>query len=121
MADQDDLIISISTDTASIKRALNKLVGDIGTASGQITKQFDSVGKGIDKSMTTALQARINDMVGIGQQGLKEWSGALADQGKELDALRAKYSPIYAAQQKYANSVADIRRANALGALPRAP
>ena len=118
MADKtDDLIISISTDTATIRRALQKLVGDIGTASAQINRQFDTVGKGINQSMTTALQARVNDIVGIGQAGVKEWNGALADQGKALDALRTKYNPVYAAVVQYRNAVADIKTANGIGAI----
>ncbi len=40
----DDLIISVSTDTSTIQRSLNKLVGDVGSASTRITKQFDTVG-----------------------------------------------------------------------------
>jgi hypothetical protein len=117
MADQDDLIISISTDLTSVKRQLNKLVGDVGSASDQISRKFSTTGQGIDKSMTTALQARINDIVGIGQQGVKDWNGALADQGKQLDLLRAKYNPLYAAITQYKNAVAEIKTANGVGAI----
>ncbi|KAA0689859.1 hypothetical protein DTW90_30675 [Neorhizobium sp. P12A] len=117
MADQDDLIISISTDLTSVKRQLNKLVGDVGSASDQISRKFSTTGQGIDKSMTTALQARINDVVGIGQQGVKEWNGALADQGKQLEQLRAKYNPLYAAITQYKAAVAEIKTANGIGAI----
>ncbi|SES05421.1 phage tail length tape measure family protein [Rhizobium sp. NFR03] len=118
MADNsDDLIISISTDLATVRRSLKRLESDIAASSSKVEKQFDSMGKGIDKSMTSALQARIDKMVGIGTQGAKEWSGALADQGKELERLRAKYNPLFSTINNYKQSVADIRRAHSLGAI----
>ncbi|WP_172373805.1 phage tail length tape measure family protein [Mesorhizobium sp. NZP2234] len=116
-ASSDDLLISVSTDLTTVKRQLKQLVSDIGTATGGIQKQFDSVGRGIDKSMTTALQARINDMVGIGAKAGKEWNGVLADQGRELESLRAKYSPLFAAQQTYLNNLKNIKMAQAIGAI----
>lgn len=116
-ANQDDLIISISTDTATIRRSLKRLEADISASTGAVQKQFESLGKGIDKSLTSAMQARIDGMVGVGTKATKEWTGALADQGKELDRLKAKWSPQYDATRKYAASVAEIKTAHALGAL----
>ncbi|WP_065091506.1 phage tail length tape measure family protein [Rhizobium leucaenae] len=120
MADQDDLIISISTDLTTVKRALTKLVGDVGTASDQISKKFDSAGKNMDRSMTTALQSRIDAMVGIGAKATNEWNGALADQGKQLDALRAKYNPLFSTINQYKSNLADLKRAYAIGAISSA-
>ncbi|MCD7109705.1 phage tail length tape measure family protein [Rhizobium sp. DKSPLA3] len=118
MADNsDDLIISISTDLATVRRSLKRLEADIASSSSKVEKQFEGMGKGIDKSMTSALQARIDKMVGIGTQGAKEWSGALADQGKELERLRAKYNPLFSTINNYKQSVNDIRRAHSLGAI----
>jgi hypothetical protein len=118
MADKsDDLIISISTDLATVRRSLKRLEADIAASSSKVEKQFDTMGKGIDKSMTTALQTRIDKMVGIGTQGAKEWTGALADQGKELERLRAKYNPLFSTIDNYKKSVADIKRAHAVGAI----
>ncbi|RIV12478.1 phage tail protein, partial [Klebsiella pneumoniae] len=85
----DDLIISISTDLATVKRALNRLVSDVGQASSGIEKRFASAGKSINSSLTSSMQERINSMVGIGTSAAKEWNGALADQQKELDRLRS--------------------------------
>lgn len=118
MADNsDDLIISISTDLATVRRSLKRLEGDIASTSGKVEKQFDKMGKGIDNSMTTALQTRIDKMVGIGTQGAKEWTGALADQGKELERLRARYNPLFSTINNYKATVNDIKRAHALGAI----
>ncbi|MGF0520571.1 phage tail length tape measure family protein [Agrobacterium pusense] len=113
----DDLIISISTDLATVKRALNRLVSDVGAASNGIEKRFAATGKSINNSLTTSMQDRINSMVGIGTTAAKEWNGVLADQQKELDRLRAKYSPFFATISNYKNAVAEIRQAHAAGAI----
>ncbi|MDX0836870.1 tail length tape measure protein [Sinorhizobium medicae] len=113
----DDLVISISTDLATVKRSLKRLEADISSTTGKVEKQFNALGNGIDKSMSTALQKRIDGMVGVGTRGAKEWSGALADQGKELERLRARYSPLFATINNYKSAVADIKRAHALGAI----
>jgi hypothetical protein len=113
----DDLVISISTDVATVKRSLKRLEADISSTTGKVEKQFNALGNGIDKSMSTALQKRIDGMVGIGTRGAKEWSGALADQGKELERLRARYSPLFATINNYKSAVADIKRAHAVGAI----
>ncbi|KQY53105.1 phage tail protein [Rhizobium sp. Root491] len=113
----DDLIISISTDLATVKRALNRLVSDVGAASSGIEKRFAATGKSINNSLTTSMQDRINSMVGIGTTAAKEWNGVLADQQKELDRLRAKYSPLFSTISNYKSAVAEIRQAHAAGAI----
>ncbi|RVH74281.1 tail length tape measure protein [Sinorhizobium meliloti] len=113
----DDLVISISTDLATVKRSLKRLEADISSTTGKVEKQFNDLGRGIDNSMSSALQKRIDGMVGIGTRGAKEWSGTLADQGKELERLRARYSPLFATINNYKSAVADIKRAHALGAI----
>lgn len=119
MADNstDDMIIAIGVDVATIRRGLKKLEQEVASSTGKVQKQFETVGRGIDNAMTSAMQNRINAMVGIGTKGAKEWTGALADQGKELERLRAKYSPLFNTINSYKASQADIRRAHALGAI----
>ncbi|MXN45926.1 hypothetical protein GR138_12050 [Shinella kummerowiae] len=119
MADNstDDMIIAIGVDVATIRRGLKKLEQEVASSTGKVQKQFETVGRGIDNAMTSAMQNRINAMVGIGTKGAKEWTGALADQGKELERLRAKYSPLFATINNYKSAVADIKRAHAVGAI----
>lgn len=118
MADKtDDLIISISTDMATVRRSLKKLEADISTSTSGVVKKFEAMGKGIDNSITTAMQSRINDMVGIGTKASKEWTGALAQQGAELEKLRMRYNPIFAAVKQYQASVVGIQQAHRVGAL----
>ncbi|MER8913740.1 phage tail length tape measure family protein [Mesorhizobium sp. M0761] len=113
----DDLLISVSTDLSTVKRQLRQLGDSIGQTTSGIQKQFDGLGKGIDRSMTTALQARVNEMVGIGTKGAKEWQGALAEQGKEFERLRAKINPVFSTIKRYQASVAEIQTAHRLGAV----
>lgn len=119
MADNDNnLVFTVSSDMSAAQRNVNKFVGDIGTATNQVVKKFDALGRSIDKSVSTSMQQRINSMVGIGTTASKEWTGALVDQGKELDRLRAKYSPLFATVTNYKKNIAEIRtlyRSNAIG------
>ncbi|PDT09771.1 phage tail length tape measure family protein [Rhizobium sp. M1] len=121
MADNtDDLIISISTDQATLRRSIKRIEQDLGTLAGSVQKQFTAVGKSIDNSVSSTLQKRIEATVGIGTKASKEWTGALADQGKELERLRAKYNPLFAAQQSYAAGLKEIKQAHAIGAISAA-
>ncbi|MBX4964474.1 phage tail length tape measure family protein [Rhizobium binae] len=118
MADNtDDLIISISTDQATLRRSIQRIERDLAGLSGSVQKQFTAVGKSIDNSISSTMQNRINAMVGIGTKASKEWTGALADQGKELERLRAKYNPLFGAQQTYAAGLKEIKQAHAIGAI----
>nr|WP_313023120.1 phage tail length tape measure family protein [Brucella intermedia] len=118
MADKtDDLIISISTDMATVRRSLKKLEADISTSTKGVVKQFEAMGKGIDNSITSAMQSRINEMVGIGTKASKQWTGALAQQGVELEKLRMRYNPVFAAVRQYQESVVGIQQAHRLGAI----
>jgi uncharacterized protein (UPF0147 family) len=118
MADKtDDLIISISTDMATVRRSLKKLEADVAASSSGVVKKFEAMGKGIDNSITSAMQTRINEMVGIGTKASKQWTGALAQQGVELEKLRMRYNPVFAAVRQYQESVVGIQQAHRLGAI----
>lgn len=113
----DDLLISISTDLATVRRSLKRLESDISSTTNTVQKQFDGLGKGIDKSLTTAMQARINGMVGIGVKATKEWTGALANQGAELERLRSRFNPVFSTITRYKTTVSEIQQAHRLGAI----
>lgn len=118
MADKtDDLIISISTDMATVRRSLKKLEADVAASSSGVVKKFEAMGKGIDNSITTAMQSRINEMVGIGTKASKQWTGVLAQQGAELEKLRMRYNPVFAAVRQYQESVVGIQQAHRIGAI----
>ncbi|MFT4184270.1 MAG: phage tail length tape measure family protein, partial [Rhizobium sp.] len=116
----DDLIISISADQATLRRSVQRIEQTLDGLYGSVTRKFSAVGKAIDDSVSTSMQNRINAMVGIGTRSAKEWTGVLADQGKELERLRAKYSPLFSVINQYKTNVEGIRRAHALGAISSA-
>lgn len=47
----DDLIISISTDLATVRRSLKRLEGDIGKSTKVIEGKFDVMGRSINRSI----------------------------------------------------------------------
>lgn len=111
--DTEQLVLSISADVRQMQRAIDRLVKDSTRATGTIQKQFNGLGKGTD----TALQSRINTMVGAVRQGEREWKGALANQGEELDRLRLKFNPLAREIRRYRTTISEIRRAHGLGAI----
>lgn len=80
----------------------------------------DAIGTAAERN-TTKLQALINASTGIGRgaanQSAREWTGALAMQGKSMDELRAKWNPLYATISQYKAAVTEIRTLHAQGTL----
>lgn len=69
-------------------------------------------------SMAQASQMAFNQQLGVmdrGNNGARE-SDIIA-YGRQLDSLRAKYNPLYAAIQQYRMAQTDIREAHAVGAI----
>lgn len=116
-SDEEQLVLSISADTRQIMNAIKRLEKAVGTSAGQIEKSFSGVGKGIDKSINTTVQKRINEITGVGVQATKEWTGALADQAREMERMRAKFNPIFGVVTRYKASVTEIQAAHRLGAI----
>lgn len=80
----------------------------------------DTIGAAAERN-TTKVQALINASVGIGggaaNRNIREWTGALAMQGKSLDELRAKYNPLFATISQYKAAQMEIRTLHAQGVL----
>jgi hypothetical protein len=70
----------------------------------------------------TTMQMRADAFAGVNDNRAAAASRAadIAAYGKTLDDLRAKYSPLYAAQRQYLSALAEIRSAEKSGALSRA-
>lgn len=70
---------------------------------------------------STKVQQLINRSAGIGggaaNQNIREWTGALAMQGRSIDELRAKYNPLFAVINQYKSSLTEIRTLHAQGVL----
>lgn len=80
----------------------------------------DTIGTAAERN-TSKLQALINKQIGIGtgpaNANVREWTGALAAQGKSIDDLRAKYNPLFAVIRDYKTSLTEIRTLQAQGIL----
>lgn len=98
-------------------------LGAIVTATNnRLAAQAEIVARAIASTqrLVTAQQAQaaVNARLGVAT----EFGGAgrgedIAAYGAELDRLRAKYSPMFAAQQAYLSALGEIRSANRVGAI----
>jgi len=64
----DDLIISVSTDVATLRRSLKKIEAAIGETSTVAVKKFDKLGQDIDRSTTRSLKGIENAYSNLGRK-----------------------------------------------------
>lgn len=110
---------------APLKLSIGVNIDAAGAKSGGVQAQQAVAAIGAEAQRTqTKLQALINSSVGLNSssanQNAREWSGALAMQGKSLDDLRAKYNPLFAVIRAYKAEITSIKTAHAQGALTSA-
>ena len=95
--------------------ALGKLEQRYGGVSQVLQKQRDQL------AQVAAVQKTVDATTGV--VGLSDSSARATDienYGKQLDNLRAKYNPLFSAQQSYKASLAEINNAAKVGALTEA-
>ncbi|WP_127524579.1 phage tail length tape measure family protein [Mesorhizobium sp. Z1-4] len=63
-----------------------------------------------------AMQRFIDRQTGV-TRATTQWQGPLADVGAEMDRLRAKYNPLFAASKQYEAELNELNRAHRLGAI----
>lgn len=124
--DAADAVQSITPAADQASAGLSKVAAasanlpKAGDAAQQVAKGLSSI-EPAAKQAETAIQRLINASVGLhsgpANQNAREWAGALAAQGMELDRLRAKYNPLFAVISAYKQSLTEIRTANAMGAI----
>lgn len=115
--DLEQLVLTISADTRQMQRALTRLVGDTNAAAKKVSSAFDGASAGLDRATTstTKLQRQIEALAGVRQFG--DRSQDIKAYGDQLDALRAKYNPLFAAQQQYTKTLSEINQAARVGAI----
>lgn len=95
MADNEQLILSISADTRSMQRQLGKLVGQIGTVDNSVANAFTKAPKKIDdvakslgaaKFQTANLAAQFQDIAVQLQGGQSPFTVAL-QQGTQISQV----------------------------------
>ncbi len=90
-------------------------------AGAQATKAaIATIGEEAGRS-SNRLQQLIDAQHSLGapaaNQNVREWTGALAMQGRSLDELRAKYNPLFAVINQYKTQLTEIRTLQAQGVL----
>ncbi len=114
----DDLVISVSSDTSTIRRQLTQLGQDIGQTTSKISNQFEAMGLSIDKSMTP-MQRRINEMVGAPfTSKVKEWTGALATTSGAMDKVSHSAGANTTSMQAMMHATRSMTEQLALGVSP---
>ncbi len=104
------------------KLAIGVTIDPAGAKAGGAAAQSAVAAIGTEAQLTaTKLQQLINTSVGLNtgaaNQNVREWTGALAAQGKAIDDLRAKYNPLFAVIREYKSSLTEIRTLHAQGVL----
>ena len=120
MADLQELLVVVDASLDGLRREM--LRGDTVVSDFErgVKKNLDRVQQSLDK---TARQTKVfADQVSANLRVATDFKGAerakdIEAYGRQLDALRAKYSPAFAAQQRYQREVEGISRALAVGAI----
>ncbi|TBG38526.1 hypothetical protein ELG78_16740 [Rhizobium leguminosarum] len=104
------------------KLSIGVNIDPAGAKSGGAAAQAAVAAIGTEAQATaTKLQQLINSSVGlntgVANQNVREWTGALAAQGKAVDDLRSRYNPLFAVIREYKSSITEIRTLHAQGVL----
>jgi len=109
MAQPLKLSIGVNIDAAGAK-----------TGGAEAQQAVAAIGNEAQRTQTK-LQQLVNATVGlntgVANGNLKEWSGALAMQGRSADELRAKYNPLFAVVRSYKQQLTEIRTLHSQGVL----
>ena len=105
-----------------LKLSIGVNIDAAGAKTGGAEAQQAVAGIGNEAQRTqTKLQQLVNATVGLNtgaaNGNLREWSGALAMQGRSVDELRAKYNPLFAVVRSYKQQLTEIRTLHAQGVL----
>ena len=110
----------MTLNAAGVRAGANDVIGDVDRMGEAARRSAAAIGNAAGAA-TTDMQRLIAATVGLRDSaaidGSRAWTGALASEGMAIDALRAKYSPLYATIQQYKAAQAEIRTAHAMGAL----
>ena len=108
--------MSGTTERASIRLGTE----DIDNARAKM-ENLGTVGDAALRKIATAGQAAANAFAGINQpmggDGMRDRAADIAAYGLELDRLRAKFDPVFAASQRYEAGLSEIAEAERLGAI----
>ncbi len=111
-----DLAANNDKAAASAKRASEAARGQT-QAENELRNAITSTVSATETKMQRLVAVFAGLHSGAANNNQRQWTGALAEEGMAVDQLRAKYSPMFAVIQRYRDAKAEIRTANAMGAL----
>ena len=97
-----------------------KLTGDGRQAvqeTRDVRRELEALQKAAANANQTARQAAIGAAVGMDRAGFSGRAADIAAYGEQLDRLRARYNPVFAASQAYNRELDGINQAHRLGAI----
>lgn len=127
------LSIELVAEVARLQQDLDRAKRMVNAASGEIARSAKAAndnlaGMGTIASAATAdlirlgaaskdVATRIDALTGVTGSTFQRSAADIAAYGAEMDRLRAKYNPMFAVVQRYKQSLDEIRRAQAVGAI----
>lgn len=114
----EDIVLQLTGDTKQFERAIRGALGIVKGAERDMVAAFERAGLSMDGAGTkaTRLQKQIEALTGV-NSGMKNRAADIEAYGAQLDALRAKYNPLFSAQQQYVKTLDEINRAAKVGAI----
>ena len=107
--------------------ALDKLragLERLGKAGADVPATLQRIQQAAERVQAATAQAQTNAFAGVkaalGGDDLDKRAAKIADYGAELDRLRAKFNPLYAASKQYSDTLDEIARAQKVGAISSA-
>ncbi len=86
-------------------------------ATGEVRRELEALQEAAANANQSARQAAINAAVGLDRAPMKARAADVAAYGEELDRLRARYNPVFAASQAYNRELDGINHAHRIGAI----
>lgn len=107
----------------SAAQRTEKVVDSMGESANRAITKISGAGTQINQKLrqvandTENLAARINRALNIGASSNGDRGRDIAEFGRQLDALRGKFNPVFGVLQNYKAALVDIRQAQKLGAI----
>lgn len=86
-------------------------------ATSEVRREIEALQKAAANANQTARQAAISAAVGLDRAPIRARAADVAAYGEELDRLRARYNPVFAASQAYNRELDGINHAHRVGAI----
>lgn len=108
-----------SAAAVAAARDLDQLTAAAGRTKREVTEAANAATTSIARLGASArtVQQQIDATFGIGASSMRNRAADVAAYGAELDALRAKFNPLFAASKQYEAQLEEISKAERLGAI----